>query len=110
MLVLFYINLLAAEAHRILNERGGQIESKLFALSVVLLMIVPLFIALAFPLITAIRFNTSLYFEIWTVISRVPAWTYVFFTVPCSLTLMASWKAKDRCYRELCARDSLRSR
>lgn len=103
MLTMFYINLLAAESERCLNDRGAQIESNLFAVGVVLLMIVPFLISVVLPAVAAIRHETSLYFEIWCVVNRVPPWAYAFITVPCSLTLVASWKAKDRCYHEFLA-------
>ena len=106
MLTLFYINLLVAEGSRCLNDREGQIESKLLAAGVALLMIVPLLVSVAFAAIAAIRYQTSFYMEIWHILNWVSPWVYVFVIISCSLTLVASWKARSRCYHELVTRKS----
>lgn len=103
MLILLAVNILAAEVSRYLNDRSGQIESHLFAFGIILFMILPLIISVVFCSIAAFRYETSFYVEVWHVINRMPPWVYFFIIIPCSLTLIASWKAKDLCYRTLCA-------
>ncbi len=103
MLILLAVNILAAEVSRYLNDRSGQIESYLFAFGIILFMILPLIISMVFCSIAAFRYDTSFYVEVWCVINRMPPWVSFFIIIPCSLTLIALWKAKDLCYRTLCA-------
>jgi len=99
--ILLLINLLSAETCILFKERGGQVESQVFALGVVLLMIAPFLIGLLFALVASIRYNSVFAEEIWVTINRMPVWLYVATTLPCSLTLVASWKAKALCYQRL---------
>ncbi len=101
MLTLFYVNLLAADVFHRLPHRGGRIEALAFGGGVLLLMIVPLVITVIFCLVAAVRYQTDFEFEMWQTIIRIPIWIYMILTLPCSLTLIASWKAKDLCYRRL---------
>lgn len=103
MLGLFCINLLIAEGHRLLNAREGRMESLWFAASVAVLMIVPFFILVAGLVVSMLRRHTSLYAEMWSMMLRTPAWAYVVVAVPCALTLLATWKAKNRFRREFLA-------
>jgi hypothetical protein len=64
-------------------------------------MIAPFLIGLLFAMVASIRYNTSFAEEIWLTINRVPIWLYVATTLPCSLTMVAAWKAKSICYQRL---------
>lgn len=64
-------------------------------------MIAPFLIGLLFALVASIRYNSLFAEEIWLTVNRVPIWLYVATTLPCSLTLVASWKAKALCYQRL---------
>lgn len=99
--ILLLVNLLAAETFSLFAERRGQVESQIFALGVIILMIAPFIIALLFALMTSIRDNAPFAEEIWLMINRIPIWLYVATTLPCSLTMVASWKAKTICYQRL---------
>jgi len=99
--ILLLVNLLAAEACILFQERGGQVESQVFAFGVVILMIAPFLIGLLFVLVASIRYDCLFAEEIWLTVNRVPIWLYVATTLPCSLTLVAAWKAKVICYRRL---------
>ena len=101
MLILLLVNLLAAETFSLFEERGGRVESQAFAFGVVILMIAPFLIGLLFALVASLRYNAPFAEEIWTTINRVPIWLYVATTLPCSLTMVASWKAKSICYQRL---------
>ncbi|MFA5042968.1 MAG: hypothetical protein WC381_05890 [Kiritimatiellia bacterium] len=99
--ILLLVNLLAAETFGLFEERGGRVESQVFAFGVVILMIAPFLIGMLFALVASIRYNTVFAEEIWLTINRVPIWLYVATTLPCSLTMVAAWKAKAICYRRL---------
>jgi len=99
--ILLLVNLLAAETFGLFEERGSQVESQVFAFGVVILMIAPFLIGLLFALVASMRYNISFAEEIWMTINRVPIWLYVAITLPCSLTMVASWKAKAICYQRL---------
>ena len=99
--LLLLVNLLTADACILFKERGGQVESQVFAFGVVILMITPFLIGLLFALVASIRYNSSFAEEILVTINRMPIWLYVATTLPCSLTLVASWKAKALCYQRL---------
>ena len=99
--ILLLVNLLAAETFSLFEERGGRVESQVFAFGVVILMIAPFLIGLLFALVASMRYNTAFAEEIWPTINRVPIWLYVATTLPCSLTMVASWKAKAICYQRL---------
>lgn len=101
MLALFGINVLAADVCRRLADRGGQLEAWAFAGSIILLMILPLVLTVIFCLVAALRYQTDFEFEIWQTIVRLPIWVYMILTIPCSLTLIASWQVKELCYRRL---------
>ncbi len=98
LLAFFFVNLLAADTFRRLQERGAQIEALVFALSVVLLMIVPLVLTTGFSLMVALRYKTDFAVEMWQSVMQLPTWVYTILTLPCSLTLVAVWKAKVLCY------------
>lgn len=99
--ILLLVNLLSAETFSLFEEQGGRVESQVFALGVVILMIAPFLIGLLFALVASIRYNAPFAEEIWLTINRVPIWLYVATTLPCSLTMVASWKAKAICYQRL---------
>lgn len=99
--ILLLVNLLAAETFSLLEERGGQVESQVFAFGVVILMIAPYLIGLLFTLVASIRYEAPFAEEIWLTINRVPIWLYVATTLPCSLTMVATWKTKALCYQRL---------
>jgi len=99
--ILLLVNLLAADTCILFKERGGQVESQVFAYGVIFLMIAPFLIGLLFALVASIRYNSLFAEEIWLTINRMPIWLYVATTLPCSLTLVASWKAKTLCYKRL---------
>ena len=99
--ILLLVNLLTADACILFKERGGQVESQVFAFGVVILMIAPFLIGLLFALVASMRYNSLFAEEIWLTVNRVPIWLYVATTLPCSLTLVASWKAKALCYQRL---------
>ncbi len=103
MFALLYINLLAAEIARCLKSKGEWAEACLFAAGIVMLMIAPFVISIAGPAASAVRFRTSLYFELWSLANRAPTWVRVLVSLPCSLTLVAAWKAKSLCYRRFLA-------
>ena len=103
MLSLFYINLLVAESVRRMDAGAAGTGSGLFAAAVFLLMIVPFSIVVGPPVVAAIYHRTSFYSEMWSMINKVPAWAYALVALPCALTLVAAWKAKDRCYRKFLA-------
>lgn len=105
MLALLWVNVLAASVFRRLADRGGQIEAWSFAGSIVLLMIAPLVLTVIFCLVAAMRYHTDFEFEIWETVVRLPIWVYMILTIPCSLTLIASWKVKELCYRRLAEGD-----
>lgn len=106
MLMLFFVNLLAADAFGRLRDRGGRIEALIFAWGVVLLMIAPLVLTAACCLLAAFRYKTDFEFEMWQAVGQLPIWIYMVLTIPCSLTLIATWKAKDSCYRRLALDDA----
>ena len=108
MLTLFYVNLLALEVFRRLPDRAGQMEAMVFGGAVVLLMITPLILTVLFCLVAALRYQTDFEFEIWQAVVRLPIWVYMILTVPCSLTLIAAWKAKNLCYGRLAQDDVVR--
>ncbi|MBI2440267.1 MAG: hypothetical protein HYV35_02735 [Lentisphaerae bacterium] len=99
--ILLLVNLLTAETFRLFQERGSQIESQVFALGVVILMIAPFLIGLIFTFLASMRYHFLFAEEIWLTASRVPSWLYLATTLPCALTLIASWKAKAFCYQRL---------
>lgn len=99
--ILLLINLLTAETFRLFAERGSQLESLSFAAGVVILMIAPFLVALLFALVASTRYDLIFAEEIWLTISRVPSWFLCVSLLPCSLTLVASWKAKAICYQRL---------
>ncbi|MFH1477575.1 MAG: hypothetical protein ABIH24_08835 [Verrucomicrobiota bacterium] len=99
--ILMLVNLLAAETFSLFEESGGRIESQVFAFGVVILMIAPFLIGLLFALVASMRYNTIFAEEIWMTIYRIPVWLYVATTLPCSLTMVAAWKAKAICYQRL---------
>ena len=99
--ILLLVNLLAAETFGVFELRGSRIESQIFAFGVVILMIAPFLIGLLFALVASMRYNTAFAEEIWLTINRIPIWLYVATTLPCSLTMVASWKAKTLCYQRL---------
>ena len=99
--ILLLVNLLSAETFGLFEERGGRVESQVFAFGVVILMIAPFLIGLLFALVASMRYNAPFAEEIWLTINRVPIWLYVATTLPCSLTMVASWKAKTICYQRL---------
>ena len=99
--ILLLVNLLAAETFGVFELRGSRIESQIFAFGVVILMIAPFLIGLLFALVASMRYDTSFAEEIWLTINRIPIWFYVATTLPCSLTMVASWKAKSICYKRL---------
>lgn len=101
MLVFFFVNLLAADLFRRFQRRGARIEALVFALGVLLLMIAPLVLTAAFSLMAALRYQTDFAGEMWRAFIQLPSWVYMLLTLPCSLTLVALWKAKDMCYRRL---------
>lgn len=99
--IILLVNLLAAETFGLFEERGRRVESQVFAFGVVILMIAPFLIGLLFALVASMRYNSTFAEEIWLTINRVPTWLYVATTLPCSLTMVASWKAKAICYQRL---------
>ena len=99
--ILLLVNLLAAETFGLFEERGNRVESQVFAFGVVILMIAPFLIGLLFALVASMRYNAPFAEEIWLTINCVPIWLYVATTLPCSLTMVASWKAKAICYQRL---------
>ncbi|MBI2437898.1 MAG: hypothetical protein HYV36_03690, partial [Lentisphaerae bacterium] len=99
---LLLVNLLTAETFRLFQERGSQVESQALVLGVVVFMIAPFLIGLLSTLYASIRYNFLFAEELWLTVSRVPPWLYVAATLlPCSLTLVAAWKAKTLCYQRL---------
>ncbi len=99
--ILLLVNLLAAETFDLFEERGCRVESHFFAFGVVILMIAPYLVGLLVALVNSMRYNSSFADEIWQLVIHVPTWVYVATTLPCSLTMVASWKAKSTCYRRL---------
>jgi len=99
--IILLVNLLSAETFGLFAERGSRVESQVFAAGVVILMIAPFLIGLLFALVASMRYATMFAEEIWLVIDRVPVWLYVATTLPCSLTMVAAWKAKATCYKHL---------
>lgn len=99
--ILLLVNLLTADAFILFRERGNQVESQVFALGVIIMMIVPFLIGLLFALVASLRYDSTFAQEIWLTMNRVPPWLYITATLPCSLTLVASWKAKALCYQRL---------
>jgi hypothetical protein len=101
MLILLLANLLAADVFRRFGERGAHVEALVFAFGVVALMIAPFLVGLLFALVAAIRYESTFASEVWPLVLRVPIGFYAVATLPCSLTLVAAWKAKSMCYRRL---------
>lgn len=99
--ILLLVNLLTADAFILFKERGNQIESQVFALGVVIMMIAPFIVGLISALVGTIHYESKFSEEIWLTVNRVPPWLYIAATLPCSLTLVAAWKAKALCYRQL---------
>ena len=103
MFSLFYMNLLAAESARRLFDRAGRIESLLFAAAVVILMIIP-FGALVFQRgMACVNGAAAPYSELIFLVNRAPLWARGVAAIPCALTLVSLWKARDRCYRAFLA-------
>lgn len=101
MLMLFYINLLAAEVGRRLRRSGVAWEAQIYATAVVVLMMAPLAAAILFSMLAAIRYDTPFGPELLQTLRRVPVWIYALASIPASLTLIAAWKARDLCYQGL---------
>lgn len=105
MLTLFYVNRLAADLFRRLQNRSGRIEAWVFGGGVVVLMIVPLVLTTVACLVATMRYQTNFEFEMWQTIIQLPIWVYMILTIPCSLTLVTAWKARELCLRRLAQDD-----
>jgi uncharacterized PurR-regulated membrane protein YhhQ (DUF165 family) len=103
MLALIFVNLLAADVFHCLRHRSGEVEALVFALGVVLLMIAPLGLTVLLSLLAVWRQDVCFAGDMWQTVIRLPVWVYMLMTLPCSLTLIAVWKAKIVCYRRLAA-------
>ena len=104
--ILLLVNLLAAATFSLFDEQGGRVEAQVFACGVVILMIAPFLIGLLSALVASLRYDSMFAEEIWTTVNRVPIWLYVATTLPCSLTMVASWKVKNLCYQHLWSSDA----
>ena len=105
MLNLLIFNLLSAEASRFLQNRFYELESKLFAGVVVVVMIIPFLACVTVSVYTASHYETSFYIELWYILARIPYWAYGVLTIPCLLTLIASWQVKECSYDMLWSQD-----
>ena len=99
--LLFAINWLASELGRIVGEITLERESRMFGWSVGLMMMAPLLIIFAFSSVMAMKDETSLLSEMRMVKYESPPWIQILFLLPISLTMMSSWKGKERCLKIL---------
>lgn len=103
MFSLFCLNLLASENARCLHDRAGWMESVWFAGSVVLFMIMPFGFFVLRRCILYFNCGAMPCHASTEIINSVPLWAYALAIVPCAMTLVSLWKARDRCYRAFSA-------
>ncbi|NKB22859.1 MAG: hypothetical protein GKR87_00360 [Kiritimatiellae bacterium] len=95
--VLFWVNLLAGEVARALDDKTFFIESRISGWSVLFLMVLPISLFFFYCIYASVRHSTSLYSEIIQTYYYLPRWIYALFFLPLTLTLMIIWKTKKRC-------------
>lgn len=98
LLVFLATNIALAQLGAALGEKELRMEARLFAGGIVFLLILPLGAAVFFSGMACLRYESSLYEELWQTFMLAPGWSYILFMIPCSLTLIGVWKAKNRCY------------
>jgi len=96
------INIIAADFFRRLSLKGERLEAQIYAGAVMILMAAPLFVAVVFSSVSALRYQTMFLDELVETVHHVPVWLYVVVTIPYSLTLAVLWKARDRSYQQFC--------
>ena len=99
--LLWSINQLASEIGAMTGDLDLAIEARICAWSVVAFMLVPLVLILMFSGALVQRYESNLLSEIQGLRNQTPIWAQIFFFLPLSLTMVATWKAKERCLSEL---------
>lgn len=102
ILSLYLSNIIAADFFRRLSLNGDRLEAQIYAGAVIVFMAAPLFVAIVFSSVSALRYQTIFLDELIEAVHRVPIWLYVVITIPYSLTLAVLWKARDRSYQQFC--------
>lgn len=99
---LILCNLIAADLFRRLSLSGERLEAQIYVLAVLVFMAIPFFLAVVFPFIASLRYQTIFSDELIGAVYSIPVWFFVIVTIPFSLTLAMLWKARDRSYRKFC--------
>ncbi len=97
VILLLFLNLLCAKLGGMLGANGFRLEANLSALSVVVLLLLPLALVLGFSLAASINYDSSFALEFYDMVSRVPYHCYFLFIGPCALAMMVAWKARELC-------------
>ena len=99
--LLWSINQLASEIGAMTGDLDLAIEARICAWSVVAFMLIPLVVMTMFSGALAQQYESNLLSEIQGLRNSTPLWVQIFFFLPLSLTMVAAWKAKERCLFEL---------
>ena len=97
MWLLFAISRLAGEFGVAVQDRNIVIESRLCSWSIVLLMLLPVIVAAIYGGCMAMQHERSLIMGMRDVRREIPWWIHFSSLVPLSLTMMSSWKVKEKC-------------
>jgi len=99
--LLWSVNQLASEIGAMTGDLDLAIEARICAWSVVAFMLVPLVLIVMLSGVFAQRYESNLLSEIQGLRNNTPIWAQMFFFLPLSFTMVAAWKAKERCLSEL---------
>ena len=102
ILVLYLINIIAADFFGHLALRGERLEARIYAGAVVAFMGVPFILGVVFAGMSSLRYDALFIDELADAVTRIPVWFYFIVTIPCSLTMAVLWKARDRGYQRYC--------
>jgi hypothetical protein len=94
--LLLLVNRLAEEVARVLGDTTFVAESRLCGWAVILLMVMPLMLYIAYAVQASARYSTHLYTEVAGLTREVPRWVHALFLLPFTLTMAISWKAQER--------------
>jgi len=101
MLLLWLLNRLAAGLFEVFGLQSDRLEAGFFGWTVAALMLAPFALAVTAAGLASLRREATFAQAVWMLVTRTPIWMFVAATLPCSLSLVALWKAKALCSRRL---------
>jgi hypothetical protein len=105
--ILLLINQLVGELARALGDRTFRVEASVCGWGVIVLLMVPFLLSVAYAFVAADRHEASLQGLLLFMYRNMPSWLTVLFLLPFTMTMACSWKAKESCLTRLKARGNV---